>query len=105
MVRELGRARLLGRPQVVEAVDTLLAEGRAVAEGRLYAMVRGHRLPEPVWNVCLRLPGGPLLGGAGRLLARGGGRRGAGHPRTGRRRPARIGPTSPGGASTWRGWA
>ena len=26
-------------------------------------MVRGHGLPEPLWNVELRLPGGPHLGG------------------------------------------
>ncbi|WP_069172806.1 hypothetical protein [Streptomyces griseus] len=63
VVRELSAARLLGRPQVVDAVDALLAEGRAVAEGRLYAMVRGHGLPEPLWNVDLRLPGGTFLGG------------------------------------------
>jgi hypothetical protein len=62
LVRELSRARLLGRPHVVGAVDALLAEGRAVAEDRLYAMVRDHRLPDPVWNVELRLPGGPGLG-------------------------------------------
>ncbi|WP_243766622.1 hypothetical protein [Streptomyces sp. GC420] len=63
VVRELRRARLLGRPQVVNAVDALLAEGRAVAEGRLYRMVRDSGLPEPLWNVGLRLPGGPHLGG------------------------------------------
>ncbi|MEU8518113.1 hypothetical protein [Streptomyces sp. NBC_01216] len=62
VVRELNRARLLTRPHVVEAVDALLAEGRAVAEDRLYAMVREHGLPDPVWNVDLRLPGGPHLG-------------------------------------------
>ncbi|MFB6438117.1 hypothetical protein ACFCVY_15280 [Streptomyces sp. NPDC056411] len=62
-VRELSRARLLTRPHVVDAVDTLLAEGRALAEQRLYAVVRGHGLPEPLWNVDLRLPGGPQLGG------------------------------------------
>ncbi|GHA93334.1 hypothetical protein GCM10010392_19810 [Streptomyces clavifer] len=62
VVRELGAARLLGRTHVVGAVDALLAEGRAVAEGRLYAMVRGHGLPEPLWNVDLCLPGGALLG-------------------------------------------
>lgn len=33
VVRELSRAKLLGRPQVVAAVDSFLAEGRAVAEG------------------------------------------------------------------------
>ncbi|WP_030813051.1 hypothetical protein [Streptomyces sp. NRRL S-337] len=63
VVRELSRARLLTRPHVVDAVDTLLAEGRAQAEQWLYAMVRDHDLPDPLWNVDLRLPGGPLLGG------------------------------------------
>ncbi|MFH9391776.1 hypothetical protein [Streptomyces sp. NPDC017556] len=63
LVRELSEAKLLGRPAVVGAVDALLAEGRAVAEERLYAMVREHGLPEPLWNVELRLPGGPRLGG------------------------------------------
>ncbi|BAU83247.1 hypothetical protein SLA_2319 [Streptomyces laurentii] len=62
VVRELSRARLLGRPHVADAVDALLTEGRAVAERRLYAMVRGCGLPEPLWNVDLRLPGGPHLG-------------------------------------------
>ncbi|MFF4014355.1 hypothetical protein [Streptomyces sp. NPDC001843] len=63
VVRELTRAELLTRPHVVGAVDSLLAEGRAVAEGRLYRMVREHGLPDPVWNVDLRLAGGPHLGG------------------------------------------
>ncbi|CAL9535153.1 hypothetical protein [Streptomyces sp. enrichment culture] len=63
VVRELTRARLLNRPHVVDAVDTLVAEGRAVAEDRLYAMVREQSLPDPLWNVDLRLPGGPHLGG------------------------------------------
>lgn len=68
IVRELGRARLLSRPHVADAVAAVHAADRAVAEGRLYGMVRGHRLPEPLWNVVLRLPGGagqpgPLLGG------------------------------------------
>ncbi|WAP56031.1 hypothetical protein [Streptomyces sp. S465] len=63
VVAELSAARLLSRPHVVDAVDALLAEGRAIAEGRLYDMVRGHHLPEPLWNVELRLPGGPSLGG------------------------------------------
>ncbi|MFG2191648.1 hypothetical protein [Streptomyces sp. NPDC048639] len=62
IVAELSRARLLSRPHVVDAVDTLLAEGRALAEGRLYEMVRSAGLPEPLWNVELRLPGGPYLG-------------------------------------------
>ena len=63
MVRELSQARLLSRPHVVDAVDALLAEGRAIAEDRLYGMVRDYGLPDPVWNVDLRLPGGPHLGG------------------------------------------
>jgi hypothetical protein len=63
VLRELSRARLLSRPHLVDAVDTLLAEGRALAEGRLYEMVRLHGLPDPLWNVDLRLPGGPRLGG------------------------------------------
>ncbi|WP_274558469.1 hypothetical protein [Streptomyces spiramyceticus] len=63
VVRELTLARLLSRPHVVDAVDSLLAEGRAIAEDRLYAMVREHGLPDPLWNVDLRLPGGPHLGG------------------------------------------
>ncbi|MFJ9851679.1 hypothetical protein [Streptomyces sp. NPDC101150] len=63
LVRELSRARLLNRPHVVDAVDTLMAEGRALAEQRLYAMVHHHGLPDPLWNVDLRLPGGPHLGG------------------------------------------
>jgi hypothetical protein len=63
VVRELSQARLLSRPHVVEAVDALLAESRAIAESRLYDMVRCFGLPDPVWNVDLRLPGGPHLGG------------------------------------------
>ncbi|MFF0432119.1 hypothetical protein ACFYU9_07840 [Streptomyces sp. NPDC004327] len=63
VVRELNRARLLTRPHVVDAVDSLLAEGRAIAEQRLYDMVREFTLPDPLWNVDLRLPGGPHLGG------------------------------------------
>ncbi len=62
LVRELSRGRLLTRPCVVEAVEALLAEGRSLAEDRLYAMVREHALPAPLWNVDLRLPGGPCLG-------------------------------------------
>ncbi|MBB1242232.1 hypothetical protein GL263_01360 [Streptomyces durbertensis] len=61
IVRELGRARLLSRPQVVDAVDTLLAEGRALAESRLYRLVAEGGLPDPCWNVELRQPGGPRL--------------------------------------------
>ncbi|WP_374773974.1 hypothetical protein OG756_14110 [Streptomyces sp. NBC_01310] len=63
VVRELTVARLLNRPHVVDAVESLLAEGRAIAENRLYQVVRGYELPDPVWNVDLRLPGGPHLGG------------------------------------------
>ncbi|MFG2262322.1 hypothetical protein [Streptomyces sp. NPDC048720] len=63
VVRELTRAKLLNRPHVVGAVDSLVAEGRSVAETRLYRMVGEHGLPDPVWNVDLRLPGGPHLGG------------------------------------------
>ncbi|UFR04469.1 hypothetical protein KBP30_26375 [Streptomyces sp. Go40/10] len=63
VVRELTRAKLLGRPHVVDAVDALLAEGRSIAEDRLYRMVGEYGLPDPVWNVDLRLPGGPHLGG------------------------------------------
>ncbi|MFF7181507.1 hypothetical protein [Streptomyces sp. NPDC008121] len=63
VVRELNRARLLSRPHVVDAVDALLAEGRSLAEERLYEMVRAFALPDPLWNVDLRLPGGPHLGG------------------------------------------
>ncbi|GAA3831959.1 hypothetical protein GCM10022206_82850 [Streptomyces chiangmaiensis] len=63
IVRELKQAKLLSRPHVVDAVDSLLAEGRAMAEERLYRMVREYGLPNPVWNVDLRLPGGPCLGG------------------------------------------
>lgn len=62
LVRELNEARLLNRPYVVSAVDELLAEGRSLAEGRLYALVRQGGLPDPLWNVDLRLPGGPHLG-------------------------------------------
>ncbi|GGZ78147.1 hypothetical protein GCM10010389_14590 [Streptomyces echinoruber] len=64
VVRELTRARLLTRPHVVDAVSALLTESRAIAEERLYRMVREYGLPEPMWNVDLRLPGGPHLGGA-----------------------------------------
>ena len=63
VVRELRRARLLSLPHVVDAVDSLLAEGRAIAEDWLYRMVTEHALPDPLWNVDLRLPGGPYLGG------------------------------------------
>nr|WP_236071914.1 hypothetical protein [Streptomyces polyasparticus] len=63
IVRELNHARLLNRPHVVDAVDSLLAEGRAIAEDRLFRMVAEFGLPDPLWNVDLRLPGGPQLGG------------------------------------------
>lgn len=63
VIRELTQARLLNRPHVADAVESLVAEGRAVAEDHLYRMVREHALPDPVWNVDLRLPGGPHLGG------------------------------------------
>ncbi|MFH9614936.1 hypothetical protein [Streptomyces pratensis] len=63
VVTELNTAKLLGRPHVVDAVDALFVEGRAVAEGRLYETVRSHGLPEPLWNVELSLPGGGFLGG------------------------------------------
>ncbi|MCX4823096.1 hypothetical protein OG883_25040 [Streptomyces sp. NBC_01142] len=63
VVKELSRARLLTRRHVVDAVDSLLAEGRALTEDRLYNMVSTWGLPDPVWNVDLRLPGGPHLGG------------------------------------------
>ncbi|MFF8727328.1 hypothetical protein ACF073_12665 [Streptomyces sp. NPDC015171] len=63
VVRELTQAKLLNRPHVVDAVDALVAEGRSIAEDRLYRMVSEHGLPDPVWNVDLRLPGGPHLGG------------------------------------------
>jgi hypothetical protein len=63
VVRELNNAKLLSRPHVVDAVDSLLAEGRAIAEDRLYRMVQEYGLPDPIWNVDLRLPGGPCLGG------------------------------------------
>ncbi|NLU66401.1 hypothetical protein [Streptomyces sp. HNM0574] len=62
VVRELSNARLLGRPHMVDAVDSLLAESRAVTEGLLYDMVFCHGLPDPCWNVDLRLPGAPSVG-------------------------------------------
>ncbi|MEU0002755.1 hypothetical protein ABZ079_00215 [Streptomyces sp. NPDC006314] len=63
VVQELTQAKLLNRPHVVDAVDSLVAEGRSIAEDRLYRMVHEYGLPDPVWNVDLRLPGGPHLGG------------------------------------------
>ncbi|MDH6226962.1 MULTISPECIES: hypothetical protein [Streptomyces] len=62
LLRELRRGRLTGRPRVAEAMDVLVAQGRAAAEERLYRMAREHGLPDPVWNVELRLPDGPSLG-------------------------------------------
>ncbi|MEU6536420.1 hypothetical protein [Streptomyces sp. NPDC047000] len=62
VVEALTAAKLLDRPHVVGAVEALQAESRALAEERLYGMVRAYRLPAPVWNVDLRLPGGPALG-------------------------------------------
>ncbi|MEU2081354.1 hypothetical protein ABZ569_05570 [Streptomyces albus] len=62
VVRELTRARLLGLPHIADAVDSLLAEGRALAEGRMYEMVLLHGLPDPCWNVELRAPGGLHIG-------------------------------------------
>ncbi|WP_328538734.1 hypothetical protein [Streptomyces sp. NBC_00344] len=63
VVRELTNAQLLSLPHVTDAVDALVAEGRAIAEDGLYAMVRTHTFSDPLWNVDLRLPGGPYLGG------------------------------------------
>ncbi|MFE2633306.1 hypothetical protein ACFXKF_00600 [Streptomyces scopuliridis] len=63
VVQELSQSGLLARQHVVDAVDSLLAEGRTLAEGRLYELVRVYGLQEPLWNVDLRLPGGPHLGG------------------------------------------
>ena len=44
-------------------------------------MVREHGLPDPVWNVDLRLPGGPHLGGVDAYWPEQAVARGAGHPR------------------------
>ncbi|CAM5344346.1 hypothetical protein SHIRM173S_12885 [Streptomyces hirsutus] len=77
MVRELTGAKL-NRPHVVNAVDSLVAEGRAVAEDRLYRMVREYGLPDPVWNINLHLQGSHL--GGLRLLARPGRGGETGHP-------------------------
>lgn len=63
LMRELAAVRALALPRVAEAADAFLAEGQALAEGRLYALVREEGLPDPCWNVELRLPGGALLGG------------------------------------------
>ncbi|MEO3979052.1 hypothetical protein [Streptomyces sp. CAU 1734] len=63
VVGELSRSGLLARLPVAAAVESLLTEGRSRAEERLYELVREFALPDPVWNVELRLPGGPGLGG------------------------------------------
>ncbi|AZK94081.1 hypothetical protein [Streptomyces tsukubensis] len=62
LVAELDRARLLRCPPVARAVDELLAEGRSRAEERLYSLVYAYALPDPLWNVDLKLPGGTPLG-------------------------------------------
>lgn len=62
LVGELRQARLLHRPPVADAVESVLAQGRLLAEERLYALVHAYGLPDPVWNVELRLPQGPSLG-------------------------------------------
>jgi hypothetical protein len=62
VLAELAAAGLLHRPQVAGAVAAVRGADRDLAEQRLYAMVREHGLPDPVWNVELRLPGGPHLG-------------------------------------------
>ncbi|MFJ8231236.1 hypothetical protein ACIQ9E_14960 [Streptomyces sp. NPDC094448] len=62
LVTELDRARLLRCPPVARAVDALLAEGRSRAEERLYSLVYAYALPDPLWNVDLKLPGGTPLG-------------------------------------------
>ncbi|MFR9674808.1 hypothetical protein [Streptomyces sp. TR06-5] len=59
----LAEAGLLSTVRVAGAVDDLVAAGRSVAEGRLYELVRTRDVPQPCWNVELRLPGGPFLGG------------------------------------------
>lgn len=64
VVRELGRAGLSRRGDVAEAVRAMLTEGRAVAEDRVYELVRESGLPDPVWNVSLHLPDGTYLGAA-----------------------------------------
>jgi hypothetical protein len=62
VLHELAGAGQLHRPQVAAAVHALRGADRALAEQRLYAMVDTQQLPDPVWNVDLRLPGGPPLG-------------------------------------------
>ncbi|MGP4111639.1 hypothetical protein ACTWP5_12060 [Streptomyces sp. 4N509B] len=62
VVGEFARARLLARPHVAGAVETLLTEGRAVAEERLIELVGRGVLPDPCWNVELWLADGTSLG-------------------------------------------
>ncbi|MFC4035424.1 hypothetical protein ACFO3J_28720 [Streptomyces polygonati] len=62
VLRELSGAGLLERPHVAAALPALREAGRKTAEQRLYTMVRHGRLPDPVWNAELRLPGAPPLG-------------------------------------------
>lgn len=62
VLAELASAGLLHRPQVAGAAAAVRGADRDMAEARLYGMVRAHGLPDPVWNVELRLPGGPDLG-------------------------------------------
>ncbi|SCE48913.1 hypothetical protein GA0115240_16848 [Streptomyces sp. DvalAA-14] len=62
VLRELSAAGLLERPCVAAALPALRAAGRRTAEQRLYTMARCGQLPDPAWNVDLRLPGGPPLG-------------------------------------------
>ncbi|WP_129840523.1 hypothetical protein [Streptomyces sp. RFCAC02] len=62
LVGELARAGVLHRPAVADVVRTLPAEGRHLAEERLFDAVRRGGLPDPCWNVGLWLPGGPYLG-------------------------------------------
>jgi hypothetical protein len=63
VLRELAEAELPDLPQVAAALPALHAADRTMGEERLYAMVRCHQLPDPLWNVELVLPGGPPLGG------------------------------------------
>ncbi|MDT0417167.1 hypothetical protein RM574_16895 [Streptomyces sp. DSM 41982] len=62
LLAELRRCGLMNRPCVLDAMETLLREDRGVAEERLYRMVEESGLPDPAWNVELRLPQGPSLG-------------------------------------------
>ncbi|MCL2731811.1 MAG: hypothetical protein FWE15_17510 [Actinomycetia bacterium] len=63
VVRELAEAGLLDLLPVAAALPALEAADRTMGEERLYALVRDHQLPDPMWNVELVLPGGPPLGG------------------------------------------